>query len=58
MHACAGDDCVSVSSGALDVNISRIRCGPGHGLRLINYINPLSAKKNKGIKEGETNIYK
>lgn len=37
-RACAGDDCVSVSSGALDVNISRIRCGPGHGLRLMDYM--------------------
>ncbi|XP_074581016.1 polygalacturonase-like [Curcuma longa] len=43
-----GDDCISVSSGALDVNISRIRCGPGHGLS----IGSLGIEKSYATAEG------
>ncbi|XP_042386376.1 polygalacturonase ADPG1-like [Zingiber officinale] len=43
-----GDDCVSVSSGAKDVNISRIRCGPGHGLS----IGSLGIEKSYATAEG------
>jgi hypothetical protein len=29
----AGDDCVSILSDTSDVNITDIKCGPGHGIR-------------------------
>ena len=28
-----GDDCVSIISGATNVTINRLKCGPGHGIR-------------------------
>lgn len=39
-----GDDCVSISTGSLDVLVSDTRCGPGHGFRyLVKMIIPFSS---------------
>ncbi|KAL0693007.1 hypothetical protein Bca4012_060187 [Brassica carinata] len=27
-----GDDCVAISSGSVNINITRMNCGPGHGI--------------------------
>lgn len=40
----AGDDCVSISTGSLDVLVSGTHCGPGHGFRyLVKMIIPFSS---------------
>lgn len=28
-----GDDCVSIGPGSINVSVSNVRCGPGHGIR-------------------------
>lgn len=29
-----GDDCIAIISGASNINISRVMCGPGHGISI------------------------
>lgn len=33
LHISTGDDCISVGPGVTNLSISRVFCGPGHGLR-------------------------
>lgn len=28
-----GDDCVSIGDQTTNINISHVKCGPGHGIR-------------------------
>ena len=30
-----GDDCVAINNGSVNINITRMNCGPGHGIRYI-----------------------
>lgn len=30
-----GDDCVAILKGSSNINISRVACGPGHGIRFV-----------------------
>lgn len=30
-----GDDCISITTGSQGVNIMKIICGPGHGIRYV-----------------------
>ena len=30
-----GDDCVAINGGCKDINVTRIACGPGHGIRFV-----------------------
>ncbi|XP_071700276.1 probable polygalacturonase At3g15720 [Rutidosis leptorrhynchoides] len=37
IHDCtieSGDDCVAISGGTSDINVTRILCGPGHGISI------------------------
>lgn len=31
-----GDDCIAVESGSSHIYITRVTCGPGHGIRFEN----------------------
>lgn len=33
-----GDDCVSIGPGSVNVTVSDVRCGPGHGIRYRTFI--------------------
>ncbi|KAI3463397.1 hypothetical protein Pfo_020060 [Paulownia fortunei] len=33
-----GDDCIAINGGTSNVYISRIACGPGHGIRYANIV--------------------
>lgn len=32
-----GDDCIAINSGCSNLNITNIKCGPGHGIRFVPY---------------------
>lgn len=31
---CVGDDCIAITAGSSNIDISGVTCGPGHGIRL------------------------
>lgn len=33
-----GDDCVAISGGSYDINVTYVECGPGHGIRFALHI--------------------
>lgn len=37
LQTCAGDDCISIVSNSSRVVITGLFCGPGHGIRYIQY---------------------
>lgn len=42
-----GDDCISIFSGSQNINISRVNCGPGHGIS----IGSLGRSQNEVVKD-------
>lgn len=32
-----GDDCIAINTGSSQINVTGLTCGPGHGIRFVNY---------------------
>ncbi|XP_038980469.1 polygalacturonase ADPG1-like [Phoenix dactylifera] len=45
-----GDDCISIETNTKDVNISHVRCGPGHGISIGSLGEDDSEAKVEGIR--------
>ena len=37
-----GDDCIAINGGSSFINITDVKCGPGHGIRLVLFLHYFS----------------
>lgn len=45
-----GDDCISIGAGTTNINITRVNCGPGHGISIGSIGKSPSDQNVKGVK--------
>ncbi|XP_074354175.1 exopolygalacturonase-like [Apium graveolens] len=51
-----GDDCISIGAGTTNINITRVNCGPGHGISIGSIGKSPSDQNVKGVKVLSCNI--